>query len=113
MGCLFCAIIRKEIPARIVFENERLLAFRDINPQAPVHVLIVTKKHIPGLNDITGQDSVLLGEVHQLARQIAEDEGIAKSGWRLVCNCGADAGQSVEHIHFHLLGGRVMQWPPG
>jgi histidine triad (HIT) family protein len=111
--CLFCRIIRKEIPSRIVFENERVLAFRDVNPQAPVHVLIVPKLHIAGLNDILTDNNALLGEIQNIAREIALKENVAKSGWRLVCNCGPDAGQAVAHLHYHLLGGRAMHWPPG
>jgi histidine triad (HIT) family protein len=113
MSCLFCKIAKKEIPAEIVFENERILAFRDINPQAPVHILIIPKRHIPGLNDITQSDSVLLGEMANIARELAKKENIDEAGYRLVVNCGPNAGQAVAHLHFHLLGGRVFSWPPG
>jgi histidine triad (HIT) family protein len=90
-----------------------VLAFRDVNPQAPVHVLIVPKLHIAGLNDILTDNNALLGEIQNIAREIALKENVAKSGWRLVCNCGPDAGQAVAHLHYHLLGGRAMHWPPG
>jgi histidine triad (HIT) family protein len=113
MDCLFCRIIRKEIPSGIVFENEHVLAFRDISPQAPVHVLIVPKAHIASLNEISANNNLLLGELQNAARVIAGQEKISESGWRLVCNCGKDAGQAVAHLHYHLLGGRAMQWPPG
>lgn len=113
MDCLFCRIVKREIPSQIVFENERVLAFRDINPQAPVHILIIPKKHIPGLNDITPEDSALLGEMQNIARSLAEKENISVDGYRLVANCGPAAGQAVAHLHYHLLGGRTFAWPPG
>jgi histidine triad (HIT) family protein len=113
MECLFCRIINKEIPSKIVFENEHILAFRDIDPKAPVHILIITKKHLSGLNDITVKDNDLLGSLQNAAKDIARQEGVDKSGYRLVINCGKDAGQAVEHIHYHLLGGRKLLWPPG
>ena len=112
-NCLFCKIINREIKANIVLENENLLAFSDINPQAPLHVLIISKKHIPGLNDLAAADKELLGEIQLAAKEIAEKSGVSKSGYRLVANCGPDAGQAVEHLHYHLLGGRVFKWPPG
>ncbi|MCB4792610.1 MAG: histidine triad nucleotide-binding protein [Elusimicrobia bacterium] len=113
MDCLFCRIAKKEVPSKIVFENEQIFAFWDIDPKAPVHILIVPKKHISGLNDITCADNELLGKLANAAKDIAKKENIDKSGFRLVVNCGKDAGQAVDHIHFHLLGGRKLSWPPG
>ncbi len=110
---IFSKIIDREIPADIVFENERVLAFRDINPQAPVHVLIIPKKAIPTVNDIQPEDHALIGELFAVAKQIAAEEGIAESGFRTVFNCNEDGGQEVYHLHLHLLGGRAMEWPPG
>jgi len=113
MNCLFCKIVNKEIPSKIVFENERILAFRDVNPQAPVHILIIPKKHISGLNEITPEDNNLLGEIQNVARELAQKENINHDGYRLVVNCGPAAGQAVAHLHYHLLGGRKLSWPPG
>ncbi|MFP4639188.1 MAG: histidine triad nucleotide-binding protein [Guyparkeria sp.] len=110
---IFSKIINREIPADIVFENDRVLAFRDINPQAPVHVLVIPKKAIPTVNDIAPEDRELVGELFTVAAQIAAEEGIAESGYRTVFNCNGDGGQEVYHLHLHLLGGRAMQWPPG
>jgi len=110
---IFAKIINREIPADIVFENDRVLAFRDINPQAPVHVLVIPKKAIPTINDIRPDDQALVGELFTVAAQIAAEEGIAESGYRTVFNCNDDGGQEVYHLHLHLLGGRAMQWPPG
>jgi histidine triad (HIT) family protein len=113
MDCLFCRIIRKEIPSKIVFENEKVLAFRDIDPKAPVHILVVPKKHISGLDSSTADDARLLGEMLVAAKDIAKKEKLDESGYRVVINNGKDAGQAVAHIHYHLLGGRKFQWPPG
>lgn len=112
---IFAKIIRKEIPADIVFENDDVLAFRDINPQAPIHVLIIPKDiEIPTVTHLTsGKHSQLLGAMIDAANKIASDLGISEDGFRLVMNCGANAGQEVFHLHMHLLGGRVMKWPPG
>jgi histidine triad (HIT) family protein len=110
---IFGKIIRKEIPATIVFENERILAFRDINPQAPVHILIIPKAAIPSLAACTPQHAQLLGEICSVAAELARKEGIAESGYRVVTNIGQQGGQSVPHLHFHLLGGRDLRWPPG
>jgi histidine triad (HIT) family protein len=109
--CLFCRILKKEIPARIVAENEFCVAFRDINPQAPVHILVIPREHVASLNET--KDSELLGRMHLLAAQLAKSEGIAERGYRTVINTNSDAGQTVFHIHLHLLGGRKMAWPPG
>ncbi|MEE4331555.1 MAG: histidine triad nucleotide-binding protein [Wenzhouxiangella sp.] len=110
---LFERIIRREIPADIVFENDEILAFRDINPQAPVHVLIIPKRRIATLNDLSEADADLVGRLVLVARSIAADEGLSEDGYRLVFNCNDHGGQSVFHIHLHLLGGRQMGWPPG
>jgi histidine triad (HIT) family protein len=109
--CLFCKIIRKEIPAAIVAENGHCVAFRDINPQAPTHVLVIPRQHVASLNDV--KDPNLIGQMHQMAVQIAKSEGLTERGYRTLINTNADAGQTVFHIHLHVLGGRRMTWPPG
>jgi histidine triad (HIT) family protein len=109
--CIFCRIARREIPAAIVFENPHCVAFHDVNPQAPVHVLIVPREHVPSLNEAT--DPALIGALSLAAADIARREGIADSGYRTVMNTNADAGQTVFHLHLHVLGGRAMGWPPG
>ena len=109
--CLFCRIVRHEIPANIIAETEDCVAFRDINPQAPVHVLVVPKQHVGSLNE--ADDAAMIGRLALLAADIAKREGIAVGGYRAVINTNADAGQTVFHIHLHLLGGRAMSWPPG
>ncbi|MFZ5593213.1 MAG: histidine triad nucleotide-binding protein [Pseudomonadota bacterium] len=111
--CLFCKMASGEIKPDIVYENDRVLAFNDINPQAPTHVLVVPKRHITTLNDLQESDAALVGEMFLAARDVAIQTGIADSGYRTVMNCNADAGQSVWHIHLHVLGGRRMNWPPG
>lgn len=111
---IFSKIINKEIPADIVFESDTVLAFRDIRPQAPVHVLIIPKIEIPKVSDVNGREHAqLLGEMFDAANKVAMDLGISEDGFRLVFNCGPDAGQDVYHLHMHLLGGRPMKWPPG
>ncbi len=110
--CLFCKIIAREIPAQLVFEDARALVFKDINPQAPTHVLIVPKKHIPSLSASSDEDAVLLGHLQRVAARIAQEGGLT-GGYRLLTNNGRGAGQSVEHLHYHLLGGRILHWPPG
>lgn len=109
--CLFCRIVAGEIPANRVTETEKFLAFRDINPQAPTHVLAIPKQHVPSLNE--AEDAALLGELLLFARDVARGEGLAGDGYRVVLNTNAGAGQTVFHIHAHVLGGRVMRWPPG
>ena len=109
--CLFCRIVRKEIPAKIVAETEDLVAFRDINPQAPVHILVIPRQHIARVADAS--DPAVVGKLTQLAADLARREGVADSGYRLVINTNGDAGQTVFHLHLHLLGGRHMAWPPG
>jgi histidine triad (HIT) family protein len=111
--CLFCKIGAKEIPADIVHSTDRVVAFRDVNPKAPTHILIIPKNHIESAASISDKHADLLAEIFESAAHLAKSEGIDRSGWRLVTNVGPDAGQSVPHLHFHLLGGRVMGWPPG
>jgi len=114
MSTIFSKIINKEIPADIVFESENVLAFNDINPQAPVHILIIPKIEIPKVTDINGKEHAgLLGELFDTANKLANEMGMDKDGFRLVFNCGDKGGQEVYHLHLHLLGGRQMQWPPG
>jgi histidine triad (HIT) family protein len=110
---IFEKIIAREIPASIVFENNELIAFRDIDPQAPVHIVIATKRPIPTLNELEDEDDELVGKMMIVAQKIAQSENIAESGYRVVFNCNKNGGQSVAHIHCHLLGGRQMKWPPG
>jgi histidine triad (HIT) family protein len=110
---IFEKIIVREIPATIVYEDDQVIAFRDIDPKAPHHVVITTKRVIPGVNHVEPSDEPLLGHMVVIARKLAEDLGIAESGYRLVINSGPDAGQSVDHIHMHVLGGRPLEWPPG
>ncbi|HEY3399389.1 MAG TPA: histidine triad nucleotide-binding protein [Geothrix sp.] len=106
--CLFCKIARKEIPAALVYEDDSLLAFKDIFPQAPVHLLIIPKAHCVGLPFMTPEIAAAVGQIPQLATRLAEEQGVGTSGWRLLSNCGADAGQTVFHLHFHLLGGKPL-----
>ena len=109
--CLFCKMIAGEIKSDVVYEDESILAFRDVNPQAPIHILIIPKVHVETLNDL--DDSVLAGKLLQTAIKLAEREGLAKEGYRTVLNCNKKGGQEVFHLHMHLLGGRQMLWPPG
>jgi histidine triad (HIT) family protein len=111
--CIFCKIIDKKIPARIIYEDEHALAFEDVNPQAPVHTLVIPRKHIPTLLDIKDEDNNLIGHLVKVANKIANDKGIAERGFRVVANCNPESGQTVYHIHLHILGGRQMHWPPG
>ena len=113
MSTIFTKIINKEIPADILFENENVLAFRDINPQAPIHFLVIPKKEIRTLNDIDDIDKDLIGELFIVAKDLAKKEGISDDGYRTVFNCNAHGAQTVYHIHLHVLGGRQMNWPPG
>ena len=112
-NCLFCRIASGELSANRVFETDDLVAFRDINPQAPVHVLVIPRRHIGSLNDLDGGQHDLMGKLHLAAKEIAKREKLADNGWRLVINVGADAGQTVPHLHLHVLGGRHLGWPPG
>ena len=112
-NCLFCRMVAGEIKPDTVYEDEEILAFRDINPQAPTHILLIPKRHIATTNDLTDEDAGLVGRLALTARRIAAEEGIDEPGYRLVLNCNAGAGQSVYHLHLHLLGGRRLGWPPG
>ena len=111
--CLFCAIVAGDIPATRVHETDRILAFRDINPQAPTHVLVIPKAHYPDVAALAAADAALLGEVIDVAQQVAAAEGVAEAGYRVVFNTGVQAGQTVPHVHGHVLGGRSLTWPPG
>ncbi len=111
--CLFCKIVAGEIPVEFVYESDTVVAFRDINPQAPTHVLVIPRKHIATINDIAPEDEAVIGHMYTAAKEIAAAEGIAEDGYRTVMNCNEGAGQSVFHIHLHVLGGRPMTWPPG
>jgi histidine triad (HIT) family protein len=113
MSCLFCRIIRGELPSQKVFEDDHLFAFDDINPKAPMHVLIVPKTHVGTLNDLAADHDALIGEMVRRAAAIAASRGYAESGFRTVFNCNAAAGQTVFHVHLHVLGGRSLTWPPG
>jgi histidine triad (HIT) family protein len=113
VDCLFCKMVNGEIKPDVVYENDAMLAFKDINPQAPVHVLVVPKKHIATLNDLEPAHDVLVGEMYLTAKKVAEKLGVAESGYRTVMNCNEGAGQTVFHLHLHVLGGRQMGWPPG
>ena len=111
--CIFCKIGRKEIPSRIVYEDRQVVAFEDVNPQAPTHTLIIPKEHFATLNDISQEEEALLGHLMLVATRLAQEKGLQEEGERLVANCMEGAGQSVFHIHLHLLGGRKFSWPPG
>lgn len=106
--CIFCKIINKEIPSQIVYEDEKILAFRDIQPVAPVHILVIPKKHIPALTELTKEDEEVVGKIYTVIRQLAEKENIDKTGFRVIVNCGEDGGQEVKHLHFHLIGGKKL-----
>lgn len=111
--CIFCKIVAGEIPSKVVLDRGEVFAFRDLNPAAPTHILVVPRHHIRDVSELTGDHGNLLAEIYTTAREIAESEGIDKSGYRIVANTGPNAGQSVFHLHFHLLGGRRLGWPPG
>ena len=113
MPSIFTRIINREIPSKIVYETETVIAFHDVHPQAPVHVLIVPKKEIPTINDLSEETAHLIGELFLAAKKIALDFGVAESGYRVVMNCNEDGGQSVDHLHLHFLAGRSLKWPPG
>ena len=106
--CIFCKIIRKEIPSEIVYEDEKVIAFKDVNPAAPIHILVVLKKHIETLLDVKDEDSELISYIYQIINKIAKNEGFAENGFRVIVNCGKDSGQEVMHIHFHVLGGKKL-----
>uniref|UniRef100_A0A832GQB3 Histidine triad nucleotide-binding protein n=1 Tax=Caldimicrobium thiodismutans TaxID=1653476 RepID=A0A832GQB3_9BACT len=113
MSCIFCRIVNKEIPAKVVYEDDRVLAFHDINPQAPYHILVIPKKHLSTLLEISEEDKELIGHIYMTINKIAQDLGFAERGFRVVVNCKEEAGQTVFHVHFHVLAGRPMDWPPG
>ena len=106
--CVFCKIVKREIPAKVVYEDDRVMAFHDINPQAPVHILVIPKEHIPTLNDLTEEHKELIGHIFTVIKQIAQEMGIAESGYRVLINCNRDGGQEIYHLHFHLLGGAPL-----
>ncbi len=112
-GCIFCRIVDRKAPARVLYEDDTVMAFRDINPQAPVHVLVIPKKHISTLMDASEEDMHLYSHIMKIVNRVAADTGIAENGFRLVANCNPAGGQTVCHVHFHILGGRQMHWPPG
>jgi histidine triad (HIT) family protein len=111
--CLFCRILKKEIPSKMVYEDDKVYAFEDISPQAPVHVLVIPKKHIVSLNELEKNDRELMGDLFLAAKKIAADKGVAETGYRAGFNVGSDAGMAVAHLHLHVLGGRKLGWPPG
>lgn len=111
--CIFCKIIKKQIPCEMVYEDDKVIGFKDISPQAPVHIVIIPKEHVDDVNSLSEEQSVIIGHIFIVAKEIAKILGVAESGYRVVTNCGEHGGQTVEHIHFHLLGGRMLQWPPG
>ncbi len=111
--CLFCKMASGAIKPDIVYEDDAVLAFRDLNPQAPLHVLVIPKRHVSTINDLQETDAALIGKLYLAAKQVATQEGVAVRGYRTVMNCNAEAGQSVFHVHLHVLGGRPMRWPPG
>ena len=113
MSCLFCQIVAGEVPADIVHQDERCVVFRDINPQAPVHVLVIPRDHTESLDDATQRDEAMLGHLLRVAARVANDQGLSERGYRTIINTGAGAGQSVFHLHLHVLGGRPLSWPPG
>ena len=106
--CIFCKIINKEIPSQVVYEDNEILAFRDIHPMAPTHILVIPKKHINSLNELQSQDEILIGKIYTAINKIAKQEGISENGYRVIVNCGEDGGQEVKHLHFHLLGGKKL-----
>lgn len=111
--CLFCQIANGELSPEIVYETDEVLAFRDINPQAPVHVLVIPRVHIPTINDLDEAHAILVGKLYLAAREVAQRTGLTQPGYRTIMNCNADGGQTVFHLHLHVLGGRRMSWPPG
>lgn len=113
MDCIFCKIVKQEIPAKIIYQDDQVIAFDDLRPRAPIHKLIIPRKHIATLNDMESGDTELMGHLLQTAKQLAKELNIDESGYRMVINCNAGGGQEVFHIHLHLLGGRQMTWPPG
>ena len=113
MSCLFCRIIAGEIPGTVLYQDDRLVVLQDINPQAPLHALVIPRRHIATLNDLSAEDDGLVGEMVRRAALLAREKGVAEAGYRAVLNCNREAGQTVFHIHLHVIGGRPMAWPPG
>lgn len=111
--CIFCQIVAGEIKTDFLYNDNEIVAFRDINPQAPLHILIIPKKHIPSISGISEEDQILIGKIHFVIQKIVKTEKKTENGFRVICNCGPDAGQAVDHLHFHLLAGREFLWPPG
>lgn len=111
--CVFCRIAKKSIPSKLVFEDDDILAFEDINPQAPVHIVVISKAHVERVSELSDKDALLAGKMVMAAKKIAKQRGVEGSGYRIVINCNKDGGQAVFHLHLHLLGGRAMAWPPG
>lgn len=113
MDCIFCKIVNKELESNIVYEDDKVIAFHDVNPQAPIHILFIPKEHIESANSINETNAHLIGHIHTAINKVAKDLGIDRDGYRIVNNCGINGGQTVYHIHFHLLAGRQLSWPPG
>ncbi len=113
MSCLFCRIIAGEIPGKFLYQDDRLVVLQDVNPQAPLHALVIPRRHVATLNDLTAEDDGLVGEMVRRAAAVAREHGVSEKGYRTVFNCNSEAGQTVFHIHLHLVGGRPMAWPPG
>lgn len=113
LDCLFCRLIKGEVKSKVIYEDDEIFAFEDIIPQAPIHILIIPKKHISGITQLREEDRELVGKIYLVARKIAENRSLGESGFRVVINSGPDAGETVRHLHFHLLGGRKLHWPPG
>lgn len=111
--CIFCKIVNREIPTEFIYEDDKVVAFNDISPQAPVHILVIPKEHIPSLREVNDNNSHIIGHIHVVINKIAKDKGLSEEGFRVVNNCGDHGGQTVGHVHFHILGGRQMKWPPG
>jgi histidine triad (HIT) family protein len=111
--CLFCRIIAGEIPGKFLYQDDRLVVLQDVNPQAPLHALVIPRKHVASLNDLSAEDDGLVGEMIRRAAAVAREQGVAERGYRAVFNCNSEAGQTVFHIHLHVIGGRPMAWPPG
>ncbi|WP_425446116.1 histidine triad nucleotide-binding protein [Dethiothermospora halolimnae] len=111
--CIFCKIVDGEIPSEKVYEDDKVVAFNDVNPQSPVHILVIPKRHISSVKEIDDDNSHLVSHIHLVINKIAKDKGLYEKGFRIVNNCGEDGGQTVNHLHYHLLGGRQLKWPPG
>lgn len=111
--CIFCNIAAGEMDTELIYEDDNIAAFEDANPQAPVHLLIIPKKHIESLNEVEREEFNLIGQIHQVIKKLADEYEVANTGYRIVNNCGSEGGQTVDHLHFHLLGGRALSWPPG